>query len=372
MTEPDLKMGYVGCGFMAQHVHLPNFASIPGCQLIALAEVRPKLAEAVAHRFGIPKVYHNHLELAEDPEVTAAGVSAGFAQQAQVAEDLLRAGKHVFMEKPMALSIRWAQRLLEACQVGRSRLMVGYMKRYDPGNQAAREIIARWQGTGEMGRPLYARAHGFCGNWLLGLDADQMITSEEPTPVDPIEDHVPEWLPPEHATSYVSYLQQYTHNVNLLRFLLGSGQQVTVKAVDLDPDGYTGVVVLELGGVRAILESGSIDYHAWEEHTQIYFERGWVHVWSPPLFDKQACARLEVYAGGKKHSFCYPVPKDLGKWAYRQEAIHFVQAVRAGEPFLSSAEDTFTDVEIFEEIYRHYLGLPFVSPQGRDSTGRSE
>ena len=42
MMEP-IKLGYVGCGFMAQKVHIPNFTSLPNCELIGLAEVRPEL-----------------------------------------------------------------------------------------------------------------------------------------------------------------------------------------------------------------------------------------------------------------------------------------------------------------------------------------
>src|SRR5215218_2915856 len=98
-----VRFGYVGCGFMAQKVHLPNFAAIPGCELLALAEVRTGLRDRVADRYGIACRYSSHEELARDPEIEAVGVSAGFTLQGQMARDLLRAGKHVFMEKPMAV-----------------------------------------------------------------------------------------------------------------------------------------------------------------------------------------------------------------------------------------------------------------------------
>ena len=49
-TERKIKLGYIGCGFMAQRVHLPNFAALPGCELVALAEVRPNLRAKVADR----------------------------------------------------------------------------------------------------------------------------------------------------------------------------------------------------------------------------------------------------------------------------------------------------------------------------------
>ena len=73
MSAP-VRLGYVGCGFMAQRVHLPNFASIPGCQLVALAEVRPDLRQAVAGRYGIPRTYASHQEMVADPELDAKAI----------------------------------------------------------------------------------------------------------------------------------------------------------------------------------------------------------------------------------------------------------------------------------------------------------
>ncbi len=350
-TEP-VRLGYVGCGFMAQHVHLPNFSTLSGCRLLALAETRPQLAQQVAERFRIPTVYNSHLDLAADPMIEAVGVSAGFAQQGEIAADLLRSGKHVFMEKPMAVSVAQAERLLAAAQQGKARLMVAYMKRYDPGNMVARDIIARWKASRKMGDILYVRNHGFCGNWTAGLDTTQMLVSDEPMPPAPYLDQVPEWLPADKVSHYVSYLQQYTHNVNLLRYLLDVGNDVSVRSVDLDADGMTGIIVLNVGGTRCVVESGNLDFHTWDEHTQIYFQKGWVHTWASPLFTKPAQARVEVYEGGNSPSYTYPIAYPLTAWNYREEAVFFVQALRTGEPFPSSGEDTLTDVRLFEEIYQ--------------------
>jgi len=350
--QEPVRFGYVGCGFLAQNVHLPNFAALEGCQFVALAEARPRLARLVAARYGIPTVYASHHDLAADPTVEAVGVSAGFAQQGEIAADLLRAGKHVFMEKPMAVSLAQGQRILEAARQGGARLMVAYMKRHDPGNALARETVARWRASGDMGPVLYARNHGFCGNWIAGLDPSGMIRTDEPLPPAPFQDQLPAWLPPEQAKGYVDYLQQYTHNINLLRYLLDAGDDVRVRNVDLDADGLTGLVALDLGGVRAVIESGSSDFHAWDEHTQVYFKRGWVHAWSPDLFTKPAQSRVEIYEGGTQASYTYPIASPLTAWHFREEARHFIGALRSGEPFRSSGEDTLTDVRLYEEIYQ--------------------
>jgi predicted dehydrogenase len=119
----------------------------------------------------------------------------------------------------------------------------------------------------------------------------------------------------------------------------------------------TGVVVLDLAGVRGVLESGDIAFHHWDEHTQIYFQKGWVHTWSSPLLLKATQARVECYEGGDHYTYSYPISEPLDAWQYREEAAHFLQALRSGAPFRSSGEDTLTDVRLCEEIYTHYLGL---------------
>ena len=113
MMEP-IKLGYVGCGFMAQKVHIPNFTSLPNCELIGLAEVRPELGHKVQQRWEIPRLYTDHTELAADPEIEAVAVSADFALQGEIAKDLLSTGKQVFMEKPMAVSVEQAESIVAA------------------------------------------------------------------------------------------------------------------------------------------------------------------------------------------------------------------------------------------------------------------
>jgi len=173
-----LRLGYVGCGFMAQRVHLPNFSTLPDCKIVALAELRPELGLRVQQRYGIPRLFRSHQELIADPEVDAVAVSAAFSAQGDIAVDALMAGKCVFMDKPMAVSLDQAQRLLDAEQHGGGRLMVGYMKRYDAGNELVKDHVRQFRETGELGRLQYVRNHGFVGDWVAGLDTPIEQTSD--------------------------------------------------------------------------------------------------------------------------------------------------------------------------------------------------
>jgi predicted dehydrogenase len=351
--DSAIRIGYVGAGFMAQKVHLPNFAAIPGCELVALAEVRPKLRAAVADRYGIERRYTSHEELAADPEIEAVGLSGSCSGQGDLAADLLRSGKHVFMEKPMAVSVAQAERMLAASRTGGGRLMVAYMKRYDAGNECAKAAIDRYRASGEIGPITYARGHGFCGDWIQKLDTPFERTDE---PAPPYGSGGPDWMPPEFHERYVSYLQQYTHNLNLLRWFLDATPENTrVRAVDLDENGWVGIVSLEMNGVRAVIESGAVRYWGWEEHTQVYFQGGWVRTEAPALMHKNMPAQVEIYRGGEAPAYERPIPQPFWSWSYRREAEHFIECLQAGAPFRSSGEDTLADVHLFEAIYRGHL-----------------
>ena len=347
-----IKLGYVGCGFMAQKVHIPNLTSLPNCELIGLAEVRPELGQQVQQRWGIPQLYTDHTELAADPEIEAVAVSADFALQGEIAKDLLSAGKQVFMEKPMAVSIEQAESIVAAGKAAGTKLMIGYMKRYDAGNELVRAKVDQFRETGELGGMTYVRNHGFCGEWICNLDTP-MITSDVPKPEAPAQ--TPEWLPAKWVRPYLSYLQQYTHNINLLRWFLDAGDQAQVKHVDLDDNGYSGIVIFDMAGVRVTLETGKVSHYRWDEHTQIYFEDGWVHTWAPPLLLKNTPAEVEIYRAGEAQEISRPIPKPNWTWAYRRELEHFIENVRNDTPFRSSGEDTLTDVRLFEDIYRLLL-----------------
>ncbi|MBA3709347.1 MAG: Gfo/Idh/MocA family oxidoreductase, partial [Planctomycetes bacterium] len=338
-----LRIGYVGCGFMAQKVHLPNIAAISECELTAIAEVRPKLGKKVQERYRVPTLYRSHRELAQDKDIDAVAVSGHYAVQGEIAIDLLNAGKDVFVEKPMAISVEQGQRVLDAERKSGKRLMVAYMKRYDPGNIRVKQLIDQAVASKELGQIRYVRNHGFGGDWTGGLD----------TPFDQTDEKYPEtsvtwptWLPERHRDGYINYLQQYTHNVNLVRWFLNSAGGITVKAAELNHgNGVHGVVMLDVGGVPVTIESGWLDYEGWDEHTQVFFDGGWIRTEAPPLLLRNVPATVEMYRANQKEKTATRIFPDGGRrWSYLEEMRHFVACCATGAEFRSPATDTLEDV----------------------------
>ena len=98
-----------------------------------------------------PPLYRPHRTSGCPRNRSRRGV-ADFALQGAIAKDLLSAGKQVFMEKPMAVSVEQAESIVAAGKAAGTKLMVGYMKRYDAGNELVRSKVdqfrerANWEG----------------------------------------------------------------------------------------------------------------------------------------------------------------------------------------------------------------------------------
>ena len=346
MSAEKLRIGFVGCGFMGQLVHLANFTAQEDCEVVALAELRPHLRELVAEEYRIPRTVESHAELADADDIDAVVSITAEDLNEHIACDLLRAGKPVMTEKPMAPSVEAARRMVEAAREGQAQLMIGYMKRYDDGVRETLRLIEGWRESGELGELTFARGHCFCGGCTAGLEGH--ITTDEGYP-EVERTPLPSWLPEQAADTYRRLNNVFCHNVNLLRYLLASPLEVS----HVDMGGRSWVILFDGGGFPVSLELGTLSAHAWEEQTRVYFERGWIEIETPPPLLRNVPAKVTVYRGGEAPELRQPIGP--WTWAFENEARHFLECVREGKQPLSSGEDSVRDMQITEEIAR--LGL---------------
>ena len=137
-----VRIGFVGCGFAAEHRHLPTLARLPELSVEAVADVDEAAAVRVAERFGISRCHGSARELAEDPAVEAVAVCVPTGSHVEVAIAAIDAGKHVFVEKPLALSLDQADALIERHRASAVNAVVGFNLRSHRVVRAARELVA--------------------------------------------------------------------------------------------------------------------------------------------------------------------------------------------------------------------------------------
>jgi predicted dehydrogenase len=135
-----IKVGVIGCGEIAQWMHLPFLTELPDFQVTAVCDISPKVVEYVGARFGVERRFTNVEELLAQGDVEAVAIATPIHSDPAIAA--ARAGKHVLVEKPMAFNLDEAKAMVEAAESAGVVLMVAYMKRYDPGRPRQRRGYA--------------------------------------------------------------------------------------------------------------------------------------------------------------------------------------------------------------------------------------
>ena len=344
-----VKLGMVGAGFIGQLAHLQNYIEVENCDVVALAEFRPELRARMGKHYDIPRLYETHTELLNDDDIDAVIVVTPRPFTGPTVLDCLNAKKAVLSEKPMAATIEQARTLVQAAESNSVKYTVGYMKRYDEGVQYAKSYLDKVIESKELGELVYARAHCFTGDSYCKADG-HLVSSEKPDYSESGWNMWPDWLPEKYRKLYEVYINTYSHNINLLRYLFGSEPSIEYSRVAVS-NGQ--VVILKFGEISVTLETGMVSNRGWDEVTEFYFTDGHLKIFTPPALLKNVPARVEIYRAGQEQVMLQPQMN--WTWAFRRQAQSFVNDIQNGTESISSGADSYLDVELIENFWKKDL-----------------
>jgi predicted dehydrogenase len=148
-----LRVGVMGTGAFAAECHIPGLQAHPRARVVAVCGRRLSAARDLASRFGVPDAYDDPAEMCARAGIDAVTIASAPVAHAAHALCALRAGKHVFCEKPLALDVPEARLMREEARRAGVVHQVAFTFRYNLGIRALRERIAR----GDIGEPFLAR-----------------------------------------------------------------------------------------------------------------------------------------------------------------------------------------------------------------------
>jgi predicted dehydrogenase len=114
--QADVRIGIVGCGRAASDLHVPAIRRVAGATVVALADSDPARLRSLADRCPGASSYPDYRAMLEDPRVDLVAVCVPVTLHAEIAEAALQAGKHLFVEKPLALELEDCDRLVAAAR----------------------------------------------------------------------------------------------------------------------------------------------------------------------------------------------------------------------------------------------------------------
>ena len=156
------RMAVVGVGYLGQF-HAEKYAALGETNLVAVADIEPIRARRMAEDFSC-QACASHRELIG--KVDAASVVVPTQDHFQVARDLLEAGIHVLVEKPMTATLEEADSLIQLAKANNLLLQVGHLERFNPAVVAAREYVQQ---------PLFVESHRLASFTERGTEVDVIL-----------------------------------------------------------------------------------------------------------------------------------------------------------------------------------------------------
>jgi myo-inositol 2-dehydrogenase/D-chiro-inositol 1-dehydrogenase len=139
----QLRLGIIGAGPIVEKKHLPALAEIPEICVFAICRRNQQELDRLAARFRVGRVYTDYRYILDQKDIDAVLIATGPDAQPQIVIDAAAAGKHIFVEKPMAPTSAAAQAMAEAVRAAQVHFQVGFNKRFYYGYRTAKQLIQR-------------------------------------------------------------------------------------------------------------------------------------------------------------------------------------------------------------------------------------
>jgi UDP-N-acetylglucosamine 3-dehydrogenase len=135
-----LRIGVIGLGWFGE-IHCETIMGVPNLELAALCTRRPDRLAEQARKFGVKKTYADYRAMLADKDIDAVSIVTMWDQHTEPAVAALEAGKHVFLEKPMASTREDCRRIMAAAKASAGILQIGHICRFNPRYRMAKQAI---------------------------------------------------------------------------------------------------------------------------------------------------------------------------------------------------------------------------------------
>ena len=304
-----LRMAVVGAG-RAGLIHGANIARrIPRAELVAVCDPNPASLASAAAELGCSRTHADARAACDDAAIDAVVIVTPTFLHAEIARAAAAAGKHVFLEKPMAVTVAECRAIEEACGSAGVRLQIGFMRRFDEGFRRAKAVLD----SGDLGRVMIVkstgRGPGGPGPWMWDLKQSNGIVAEVNShDLDSIH-----WF----TGANVRHVYAEAHNFKM------------PEARDRFPDFYVNVVATLLldDDTIAVLDGTCPAHYGYDARVEILCEKGVLFVGSAR---RHGCEWITVESG--LHGDAVASWRTLFRDAYLAEMESFVDAVLDDRP----------------------------------------
>lgn len=344
-SDAPVRIGVVGCGEIAQLVHLPLLHELPEFELAAVCDVSPRVVDHIGERWGVRRRHLDYRELVAGGGLDALAVlTMEHVGPALAGAD---AGLHLFVEKPLAYTPEDATAIVAAARCARRTLMVGYVRQFDPAYELARELVHAMPGI------RLTRVHDFAGDFELHRPLRTAVRRSD-LPADwsaasrgAIDEKL-RLAADGAAELYGDMLMLASHDVALLRGLLGEPSEIRF-ACRTGEAGLLAVLDHRERGTCVFEADCLASLPGWDQQLVVHGDAEDVDVRfaHPYVQQPPSLVRVRERAGAASRVSTTPVSYMN---PFRREWLHFAECVHEGVPARTSGADAAADVELIKAL----------------------
>jgi predicted dehydrogenase len=350
-----LRAGVIGCGLIAQVMHLPHLREMHDrFEIAALCDLSPGTLAAIGDRYGVSRRHTRWQDLvAEDLDAVMVFSSGSHAAPAIAAA---RAGRHVLVEKPMCYTLREADAMIASAAEHGVVLMVANMKRFDPAYERARPLIAairdlRLAQITTLEAPLlpYVEHHHPVRIGDAPAETMAALRGEAEALLDEaLGDAAPARIRRLYSDVLLDTL---VHEVNAMRGLLGEPEEVQSADAWMGAEGVT-VVFRYPGDARCVLtwvNLPTLRHYSMELAFYGAADRVTIRYPSPFLRNEPTDLLVEGTDDGAAYAKAITVSYEE---AFKRELEHFHTCILEGRQPLTSGVEGRQDLAVLLAIAR--------------------
>ena len=320
----SVRIGVVGLGYWGQNL-ARNFAAIAGCELAWLCDASPDALDSLAPSFPGVRTTGNLEDLLNDPELDAVALATPVPTHSELAIRVANAGKHCFVEKPLATTAAEAEEAVAAAEGAGRILMVGHLLEYHPAVDRLKELLDE----GQLGDLYYVYSNRLnLGQLRAEENALWSLGAHDVSVVLRLIGEEPE----ECSAHGESYLRKGVQDVVFCYLRFPSGLSAHLHLSWLDPHKERRLTVV---GARRM---ATFDDMLLEGKLTVY-DKG---------FDEDAHTWGE-YIARSGESFS---PQISNSEPLRLECEHFIQCIRSGATPRSDGLSGLRVVRVLERLQR--------------------
>jgi len=369
-----VRVGLVGTGVIAQVMHLHYLAELADrFEVAAVCDLDGESARACAERYGVQAAFTDWRELVAHPLDAVMVLTSG--SHAPIAEAAARAGRHVFVEKPMCYSAAEGQAMVAAADQAGVILMVGYPKRYDPAFTRMREETAELEGarllrvtTSESPLRPYIGHYPLLPRVPMPAEVADGLRADSQERVKAATGTATEL---ERQVYEMVLLDTLVHELNTVRGLLGEPTRLDYASLALDRV----TVMLRFGDLPTAIHWIDLPGIArYEMEFALYAPDRRLRLTFPSPFLRNEPAVLEIEGGTGSTGRSWRTEEVVGyESGFKNELAAFHDSIVTGRPPPTSGRDGLRDVILCQAIIdSHHRSAPVDDPTGPGGFGGME